>query len=168
MTTVRLRVAALVLVWLLLQQSLSPGHLLLGAILGTVVPLFTRRFWPEHVRVARPLVVLRFITVVLWDILAANFTLIDDAFRAIIEGAFSPKAYFGGFLGVLAIGFKRAAFSNEAGAGSAAIAHSAARTPHPTREGENYSYTWFDMFRVVDGRLAEHWDQATLFVPPAE
>ena len=64
----------LVLVWLLLQQSLSPRHLLLGAILGTVVPLFTRRFWPEHVRVARPLVVLRFIAVVLWDILAANFS----------------------------------------------------------------------------------------------
>ena len=64
----------LLLVWLLLQQSLSPGQLLLGAILGTVVPLFTRRFWPEHVRVARPLVVLRFIAVVLWDILAANFS----------------------------------------------------------------------------------------------
>ena len=63
----------LVLVWLLLQQSTSPGHLLLGAILGTIVPLFTHRFWPEYVRVARPLVVLRFIVVVLWDILAANF-----------------------------------------------------------------------------------------------
>jgi AGCS family alanine or glycine:cation symporter len=68
-------------------------------------------------------------------ILIANYELIDDAFGAIIDGAFSPKAYFGGFLGVLAIGFKRAAFSNEAGAGSAAIAHSAARTPHPAREG---------------------------------
>lgn len=40
--------------------------------------------------------------------------------------------------------------------------------PHPTREGDTYTHTWFDMFRVVDGRLVEHWDIATLAPPPAE
>lgn len=60
---------------------------------------------------------------------------IPGAFGEIIGGAFSFEAGFGGFIGVLVVGFQRAAFSNEAGAGSAAIAHSAARTPHPAREG---------------------------------
>jgi AGCS family alanine or glycine:cation symporter len=60
---------------------------------------------------------------------------IPAAIGSIIGGAFSPEAGFGGFLGVLVTGFRRAAFSNEAGTGSAAIAHSAARTPYPVREG---------------------------------
>ena len=60
---------------------------------------------------------------------------IPAAFGAIISGAFNPDAMFGGALGVLALGFKRAAFSNEAGIGSAAIAHSAAKVPYPMREG---------------------------------
>jgi AGCS family alanine or glycine:cation symporter len=45
------------------------------------------------------------------------------------------NAGFGGFIGVLIVGFQRAAFSNEAGVGSAAIAHSAAKTEYPVREG---------------------------------
>ena len=53
----------------------------------------------------------------------------------IIGQAFSPEAIYGGFLGVLITGIKRAAFSNEAGLGSAAFAHSAARTNEPAREG---------------------------------
>ncbi len=60
---------------------------------------------------------------------------IPAAFGAIIDGAFHPDAVFGGFVGVLVLGFKRAAFSNEAGVGSAAIAHSAAKTEYPVREG---------------------------------
>ena len=68
-------------------------------------------------------------------ILLMNVTAIPTAIGTIISGAFSPDAMFGGFLGVLILGFKRAAFSNEAGIGSAAIAHSAARVPHPSREG---------------------------------
>lgn len=68
-------------------------------------------------------------------ILFDNYHHIPSAFGEIFEGAFNPKAAYGGFLGVLVLGFQRAAFSNEAGTGSAAIAHSAARTPHPTREG---------------------------------
>ena len=53
----------------------------------------------------------------------------------IIGQAFSPQALYGGFLGVLVTGIKRAAFSNEAGLGSAAFAHSAAKTDEPAREG---------------------------------
>jgi alanine or glycine:cation symporter, AGCS family len=60
---------------------------------------------------------------------------IPSAFASIISGAFNPDAMFGGALGVLALGFKRAAFSNEAGIGSAAIAHSAAKVPYPMQEG---------------------------------
>jgi AGCS family alanine or glycine:cation symporter len=64
-----------------------------------------------------------------------NIEFVPRAFGAIIDGAFSPGGMYGGFIGVLVTGFRRAAFSNEAGAGSAAIAHSAAKTPYPVREG---------------------------------
>lgn len=68
-------------------------------------------------------------------ILLANAGAVPDAINEIISGAFSPKAGLGGLLGVLMVGFKRAAFSNEAGVGSAAIAHSAAKTEYPVQEG---------------------------------
>jgi len=62
----------LVVIWLLLVNQLSLGHLLLGILLGLAVPLYTSRFWPDHVHVRRPLLLLRFIGVVLYDILVAN------------------------------------------------------------------------------------------------
>ncbi len=68
-------------------------------------------------------------------IIIDNAAMIPTAFGSIFTGAFTPEAGYGGFIGVLVMGFRRAAFSNEAGAGSAAIAHSAARTPYPAREG---------------------------------
>jgi AGCS family alanine or glycine:cation symporter len=69
-------------------------------------------------------------------IILSNFTLIDDAISLIMAEAFNPKAIgVGGFIGVLLVGFKRAAFSNEAGAGSASIAHSAVRTKYSASEG---------------------------------
>lgn len=68
-------------------------------------------------------------------ILLSNFTLIDDAFEAIFSSAFSMEAGIGGFFGVLLVGFRRAAFSNEAGAGSASIAHSAVKTKYSASEG---------------------------------
>jgi alanine or glycine:cation symporter, AGCS family len=68
-------------------------------------------------------------------ILIDNIALIPWAFGTIIQGAITPDAAYGGFIGSLVIGFQRAAFSNEAGAGSAAIAHSAAKTEYPVREG---------------------------------
>ncbi|MBT8196035.1 MAG: alanine:cation symporter family protein, partial [Bacteroidia bacterium] len=68
-------------------------------------------------------------------IIFANISYLDDAIGLIISGAFTPMAGLGGFIGVLIVGFQRAAFSNEAGAGSAAIAHSAVRTKYPASEG---------------------------------
>ena len=70
----------------------------------------------------------------LW-ILGRHAGQVPGALLKIVSEAFNPTAMTGGFIGVLVVGFQRAAFSNEAGTGSAAIAHSAARTPHPTREG---------------------------------
>ena len=68
-------------------------------------------------------------------IIFMNFTKIGDVFNLIFQGAFTPEAGLGGVIGVLIQGFRRAAFSNEAGVGSASIAHSAAKTNEPVSEG---------------------------------
>lgn len=68
-------------------------------------------------------------------VIGMNFGNLTWAFKQIILGAFNPDAMYGGFIGVLILGFRRAAFSNEAGIGSASIAHSAARTDEPVSEG---------------------------------
>jgi len=69
-------------------------------------------------------------------IILSNFSLIDDAFSLIMREAFNPTAIgVGSVIGVLLVGFKRAAFSNEAGAGSASIAHSAVKTKYSASEG---------------------------------
>ncbi|MDT8412506.1 MAG: alanine/glycine:cation symporter family protein [Vicingaceae bacterium] len=68
-------------------------------------------------------------------ILGMNYSLIPTAFGMIYDGAFNPEAGLGGIMGVLIVGFQRAAFSNEAGVGSAAIAHSAVKTKYPASEG---------------------------------
>ena len=90
----------------------------IGAVAGKIVPFMCAAY------VAAALV-----------ILGKNAGQIPDAFGAIFAGAFSAKAIYGGFLGVLVTGIRRAVFSNEAGAGSAAIAHSAAKTDEPISEG---------------------------------
>ena len=68
-------------------------------------------------------------------IVITNFTAVPAALGEIVSSAFTPGAAFGGALGVMVTGFRRAAFSNEAGVGSASIAHSAAATKEPVREG---------------------------------
>jgi len=69
-------------------------------------------------------------------IIFSNFSLIDDAVALIVTEAFNPTAIgVGGVIGVLLVGFRRAAFSNEAGAGSASIAHSAVKTKYSASEG---------------------------------
>ena len=68
-------------------------------------------------------------------VIIINIENIGPAFSAIVEGAFSPGAIKGGVVGGLVVGFQRAAFSNEAGVGSAAIAHSTAKTHNPPSEG---------------------------------
>ncbi len=68
-------------------------------------------------------------------ILIANINLIPNAFGQIFNGAFTGAGITGGIIGVLIQGFKRAAFSNEAGVGSASVAHSAVKTNYPASEG---------------------------------
>ncbi len=68
-------------------------------------------------------------------IIFTHISAVPEAFSSIINGAFRPEGMAGGVVGVLFQGFKRAAFSNEAGIGSAAIAHSAVRTNRPITEG---------------------------------
>lgn len=68
-------------------------------------------------------------------VIGYHFEFLGGAFVAIFDGAFSAQAMKGGFIGVLIIGLQRAAFSSEAGVGSAAIAHSASKTNHPVADG---------------------------------
>lgn len=68
-------------------------------------------------------------------ILLSHASQIPAAVETIYTAAFNPEAMYGGFIGVLIIGVKRAVFSNEAGIGSAAIAHSAAKVTYPVQEG---------------------------------
>ena len=68
-------------------------------------------------------------------VLIAKYDMIGDAFAQIFNGAFSPEGVIGGAVGVLVQGFRRAAFSNEAGVGSASIAHSAVKTKYAASEG---------------------------------
>ncbi len=68
-------------------------------------------------------------------ILGTNYDRIVPAVQTILEGAFTGRGVTGGVIGVAIIGIRRAAFSNEAGVGSASIAHSAAKTEQPISEG---------------------------------
>ncbi|WP_338898027.1 alanine/glycine:cation symporter family protein [Streptomyces sp. TG1A-60] len=68
-------------------------------------------------------------------VILANVTAVPDAIGTIFRGAFEAEGVAGGVIGALIVGFQRAAFSNEAGLGSAPIAHSAVKTKHPASEG---------------------------------
>lgn len=68
-------------------------------------------------------------------VIVINIDKVPAAFSAIFVGAFSPEGVGGGIIGVLIQGFRRAAFSNEAGIGTAPIAHAAARTKEPVTQG---------------------------------
>jgi AGCS family alanine or glycine:cation symporter len=68
-------------------------------------------------------------------VLIAKYDMLGDAFMQIWDGAFSPLGVAGGAVGVLVQGFRRAAFSNEAGIGSASIAHAAVKTKYAASEG---------------------------------
>jgi len=81
-----------------------------------------------------PAMVLIYLFASLW-ILIVNASLVPDAIGTIVHEAFAPTAAAGGLIGVLVQGFKRAAFSSEAGIGSAAIVHSTAAVKYPVRQG---------------------------------
>ncbi|MDC0029143.1 alanine:cation symporter family protein [bacterium] len=113
-----------------------------GAIIGVVIAVIVgviiiggiKRIATVTEKVV-PFMALMYLLACLYIILS-NFTFIDDAFRLIVTEAFNPTAIgVGSVIGVLLVGFKRAAFSNEAGAGSASIAHSAVKTKYSASEG---------------------------------
>jgi len=81
-----------------------------------------------------PLMVIFYLLMVFW-VLGTYFTQIPEAFSLIFSEAFSPSAIAGGIFGAMIQGFQRAVFSNEAGLGSAGIAHSAACVKYPVRQG---------------------------------
>jgi AGCS family alanine or glycine:cation symporter len=108
--------------------------LILAILVGVIIIGGIKRIASVTEKVV-PFMALMYLFACLYIILS-NFSLVDDAFSLIISEAFNPKAIgVGGVIGVLLVGFKRAAFSNEAGAGSASIAHSAVKTKYSASEG---------------------------------
>ncbi len=107
--------------------------LLLAVLVALVIVGGIRSIASTTVRLVPAMAVL-YIALAL-AVLALNAREIPSAFVAIWQGALSSEGMAGGALGALVIGFRRAAFSNEAGLGSAAIAHATARTARPASEG---------------------------------
>ncbi len=64
----------LTLVWLLLVNTVTPGNLLLGLVLGIAIPLLTAPYWPGRPRLRHPGRIAAFLALVLWDIIVANFS----------------------------------------------------------------------------------------------
>ena len=107
--------------------------LVLAALVGVVIIGGIRRIAATAEKIV-PLMCSVYVAAALY-ILAVNWARIPDAFGVIFQGAFTPGAAYGGFVGVMVMGIRRAAFSNEAGLGSASIAHAAAKTDEPVSEG---------------------------------
>ncbi len=129
--------AALVIKDLLGFESTFSGAII-GIVLATVVGIIIiggiKRIASVTEKIV-PFMALLYIVACLY-ILLLNFSFLDDAIALIVKEAFNPTAIgVGGVIGVLMVGFKRAAFSNEAGVGSASIAHSAVKTKYAASEG---------------------------------
>ena len=129
--------AALVVKDLLGFESTFSGAII-GIVLATVVGIIIiggiKRIASVTEKIV-PFMALLYIVACLY-ILLLNFSFLDDAIALIVKEAFNPTAIgVGGVIGVLMVGFKRAAFSNEAGVGSASIAHSAVKTKYAASEG---------------------------------
>lgn len=111
-------------IWLGILVAFLVGIVIIGGIKG--IAKVNDKLFPimAFLYIASCLIVIGF-----------NYNHIGDAVALIFNGAFNADAAKGGFLGVMIIGFRRAAFSNEAGIGSAAIAHSTVKTQRPVTEG---------------------------------
>ena len=129
--------AALVLKDLLGFESTFAGAvigIILAIIVGVIIIGGIKRIASVTEKIV-PFMALLYIVACLY-ILLVNFSFLDDAIALIVKEAFNPTAIgVGGIIGVLMIGFRRAAFSNEAGVGSASIAHSAVKTKYAASEG---------------------------------
>ena len=129
--------AALVLKDLLGLESTFSGAIIgmvLAIVVGIIIIGGIKRIASVTEKIV-PFMALLYIVACLY-ILLINFSFLDDAVALIIREAFNPTAIgVGGVIGVLMVGFRRAAFSNEAGVGSASIAHSAVKTKYAASEG---------------------------------
>ena len=129
--------AALVIKDLLGFESTFSGAIIgivLAIVVGIIIIGGIKRIASVTEKIV-PFMALLYIVACLY-ILLINFSFLDDAIALIVKEAFNPTAIgVGGVIGVLMVGFKRAAFSNEAGVGSASIAHSAVKTKYAASEG---------------------------------
>jgi len=129
--------ATIVLKDLMGLSSTSAGAVIgvvLAIIIGVIIIGGIKRIASVTEKVV-PFMAVMYLIACLYIILS-NYTLVDNAISLIFTEAFNPQAIgVGGVIGVLLVGFKRAAFSNEAGAGSASIAHSAVKTKYSASEG---------------------------------
>ena len=129
--------AALVLKDLLGFESTFAGAvigIILAIVVGVIIIGGIKRIASVTEKIV-PFMALLYIVACLY-ILIVNFSFLDDAIALIVKEAFNPTAIgVGGIIGVLMVGFRRAAFSNEAGVGSASIAHSAVKTKYAASEG---------------------------------
>ena len=108
-----------------------------GLVLAVVVGKVIFGGLPRVARVAvtaLPAMVMVYLAMTLW-IVATHITEVPAVLASIVSEAFQPTAVGGGMLGVILIGVSRGAFSNEAGVGTEVMAHGAARTGEPIREG---------------------------------
>ena len=120
------------------ENNPAIGQLLVGLLMAAVISAVIfggiRRIGQVASRLVPSMVVIYMVCGFL--ILIRNFGIIDDIFLSIIRDAFTGEAVLGGSMGaVIVIGIRRAAFSNEAGIGTEAMAHGAAITKEPIREG---------------------------------
>ena len=106
---------------------------ILAVLVGCVIIGGIKRIGQTTEKIV-PLMVVLYVSASLF-IIITNFEKLPNVLNEILSQAFSPNAAYGGFIGVLVTGVKRAVFSNEGGVGSASIAHSAAKTDEPVREG---------------------------------
>ncbi|MTE19223.1 amino acid carrier protein [Streptomyces sp. TRM43335] len=117
--------------------STSGGSLVYGALIAALVALVLiggmRSIGAVTSRLVPSMAVLYILACLL--VIGFNIDAVPGAVATIVTEAFAPEGVAGGFLGALIQGFRRAAFSNEAGIGSAPIVHSAVKTKHPATEG---------------------------------
>ena len=107
--------------------------ILLAILVGSVIVGGIKRIGQTTEKIV-PFMVILYVSASLF-IIITNFDKLPGVLSAMFNQAFSPDAVYGGFIGALVTGIKRAVFSNEGGVGSASIAHSAAKTDEPIREG---------------------------------
>lgn len=120
------------------QESFIYGQgwifgVIMAILVGVVIIGGIQKIAKVTDKIVPAMVVLYVLAVI--TILVIQVDRLPSAFYSIYEGAFMPEGIVGGFVGVLIQGFRRAAFSNEAGIGSSAIAHSAVKTKYAASEG---------------------------------